>query len=83
MEDDWKPEPTENPKTFKIQMIKKDSILSETTSLSMIYCFASVVNNSITEESSFVYMSRFCVILYIIAIIFLYLIKYLNRIITE
>jgi L-asparagine transporter-like permease len=68
MEDDWKLEPTEMPKSFKIKMIKKESILSVTTFLSMIYCFASVVNNSITQESSFVYMSRFCVILYIIAI---------------
>ncbi len=49
-------------------MIKKESILSVTTFLSMINCFASVINNSITEESSFVYMSRFCVVLYIIAI---------------
>jgi hypothetical protein len=68
MEDDWKLEPTEKPKSFKIKMIKKESILSVTTFLSMIYCFANVVNNSITQESSFVYMSRFCVILYIIAI---------------
>jgi hypothetical protein len=51
MEDDWKLKPTENPKSFKIKMIKKESILSVTTFLSMIYCFASVINNSITEES--------------------------------
>jgi hypothetical protein len=64
MEDDWKLKPTQNPKSFKIKMIKKESILSVTTFLSMIYCFASVVNNSITED----YLSRFCMTLYIIAI---------------
>ncbi len=35
MEDDWKLDPTEKPKSFKIKMIKKESILSV-----MIYCFA-------------------------------------------